>query len=95
MGKMERTFKLRLWAEAQESEANGHRHGVMIGELWHGNCRVPVAGTMTFQGRVDAVITFYVDQFLFDDIFQPGDTLVVASERADSGVFLVQKPVLP
>ena len=69
----------------------GRSQSVILGELWQGKGRVPVAGVMTYRGRVDAVITFFVDQFLHDDIFQPGDSLVLASAERDSGVVLARR----
>ncbi|MEY3900983.1 MAG: hypothetical protein RL189_289 [Pseudomonadota bacterium] len=58
------------------------------GELWHGDGRVPVAGVTSYRGRVDAVITFFVDQFLNDELFQEGDSLAIAVEQGEPVVLV-------
>jgi hypothetical protein len=86
-----RVFKLKLVEERVPRVELKLGHSVIVGELWQGKGRVPVAGVLTYRGRVDAVITFFVDQFLHDDIFQPGDSLVLASAERDSGVVLARR----
>ncbi|MFZ9519670.1 MAG: hypothetical protein ACO3A4_04255 [Silvanigrellaceae bacterium] len=90
MGRRERIFTLKLKEEnvLQSVHTNGHRP--TNGELWQGDGRVPVAGVTTYRGRVDAVITFFVDQFLSDDIFMPGDLLELASEQGESLVLVTR-----
>lgn len=86
-----RVFRLKLIEERESQIEIKQGQTVVLGELWQGKGRVPVAGVMAYRGRVDAVITFYVDQFLHDDIFQPGDSLVLASAERDSGVVLARR----
>lgn len=86
-----RVFRLKLIEEQAPPQELGQGQSVIVGELWQGKGRVPVAGVMMYRGRVDAVITFFVDQFLHDDVFQSGDSLVLASAERDSGVVLARR----
>lgn len=89
-----RVFRLKLMEENTSEVRTDAGKSVIVGELWQGKGRVPVAGVMCYRGRVDAVITFFVDQFLHDEIFQPGDSLVLASAERDSGVVLARRSEL-
>ncbi|MEN9811284.1 MAG: hypothetical protein RLZZ488_2851 [Pseudomonadota bacterium] len=84
----DRLFTLRL----KDESFAGHeiRGGLSAtrGELWHGDGRVPVAGVTSYRGRVDAVITFFVDQFLNDELFQEGDSLAIAVEQGEPVVLV-------
>lgn len=91
MKKVERTFKLRLFDESATSKASALRREMKVGELWHGNGRVPISGMISYRGRVDAVITFFVDQFFTDEIFQSGDTLVLVSSQGEASVVLARR----
>ncbi|NBW82159.1 hypothetical protein EBR21_10450 [bacterium] len=91
MGGIERIFTLKLKEEVVNGGDQMALHEPMCGELWQGEGRVPVSGVTTYRGRVDAVITFFVDQFLSDDIFQPGDSLELATEKGESIVLLTRR----
>ncbi|MEN9530013.1 MAG: hypothetical protein RI932_1886 [Pseudomonadota bacterium] len=89
----ERIFKLRVWEDASLKSAKSRSNSVAVGELWHGKGRVPISGMMSYRGRIDAVITFFVDQFMSDSIFQPGDTLLLAGQdEAAATIFLARRP---
>jgi hypothetical protein len=90
MGRRERIFTLKLKEEVVVGGDQLSGHKPMCGELWQGEGRVPVSGVTTYRGRVDAVITFFVDQFLSDDIFQPGDSLELASENGETLVLFTR-----
>jgi hypothetical protein len=90
-----RVFRLKLMEDAVVDLQTSAGKSVIVGELWQGKGRVPVAGVLAYRGRVDAVITFFVDQFLHDEIFQPGDSLVLSSAERDSGVVLARRTGLP
>jgi hypothetical protein len=91
MNKAERVFKLKLFEDSASTRSIELNCMASVGELWQGKGRVPVAGVMTYRGRVDAVITFFVDQFLSDEIFQPGDSLVLAPENGEASILLARR----
>ena len=91
MDTAERVFKLKLFEDSASSRSIDLNCMTSIGELWQGQGRVPIAGVMTYRGRVDAVITFFVDQFLSDEIFQPGDSLVLATDKDEAFVLLARR----
>ncbi len=86
----ERVFKLRVWEDVVDPGSESKSDAFAVGELWHGKGRVPVSGVMSYRGRVDAVITFFVDQFMSDAIFQPGDSLMLAGQD-EAEVLLTRK----
>lgn len=91
MDHKERMFTLRLRDDVSGAKVSPWGHAAAEGELWQGKGRVPVAGVMTYRGRVDAVITFFVDQFLNDEIFQAGDFLALASEKGETKLVLARR----
>lgn len=91
MNEAERVFKLKIVEDSDRTRPIDLNYMTSVGELWQGKGRVPVAGVMTYRGRVDAVITFFVDQFFSDEIFQPGDSLVLAPENGEGVVLLARR----
>lgn len=91
MNEAERVFKLKIIDDSAQTRSIELNCLTSVGELWQGKGRVPVAGIMAYRGRVDAVITFFVDQFLSDEIFQPGDSLVLAPENGEAVVLLARR----
>jgi len=91
MENAERVFTLKLRHDSGGQEALGLSLRPTVGELWQGEGRVPVSGVLTYRGRVDAVITFFVDQFLNDEIFQDGDSLALASEKGERFVLVTRR----
>ncbi|NBO37038.1 hypothetical protein EBU99_00465 [bacterium] len=91
MDNSERLFTLRLKTNLLDEAGENERSASAVGELWQGRGRVPLSGVLSYRGRVDAVITFYVDQFLHDEIFQPGDTLAIAHPESEASVLLARK----
>lgn len=88
----ERIFKLRVREDAEALSSDAQLNAMTVGELWQGKGRVPVSGVLSYRGRVDGVITFFVDQFMSDEIFQPGDSLVLAGQDdATAPILLARK----
>lgn len=88
MENADRLFTLRLKEESFAGPEVRVGLSATRGELWHGDGRVPVAGVTSYRGRVDAVITFFVDQFLNDELFQEGDSLAIAVEQGEPVVLV-------
>jgi hypothetical protein len=91
MQNAERIFTLKLREDLVDPGNPSLGARATTGELWQGGGRVPVAGLFSYRGRVDAVITFFVDQFLTDALFQAGDGLALASGRGESFLLLTRR----
>jgi hypothetical protein len=87
----ERIFTLKLREEHVDTGDHASGSRATVGELWQGDGRVPVAGLFSYRGRVDAVITFFVDQFLNDEIFNAGDSLALALDKGEGLVLLTRR----
>jgi hypothetical protein len=87
----DRIFTLKLREEFADSRISAAGVRSTVGELWTSDGRVPVAGLMSYRGRVDAVITFFVDQFLSDDLFSAGDSLALDTGTGENLMILTRR----
>lgn len=69
------------------------RTGNAVG--WLGNAagtgRMPVLGAMEFRGRFDAVLSFFVEGFLHDEVFEAGDRLFLMDVAGSDFRILLQR----
>jgi hypothetical protein len=57
----------------------------------HDNLTMPVYCLMEYRGRVDAVLSYFVEGFLHDDVFGDGDSLWMRTVSNEKGMLLLRK----